>query len=634
MITICWNCRGRIGAASTVKELKDINLKFMPQIVFLSETKAKSSKLQNLKRRLNFDNVFVVDCIGKSGGLCIFWKKSVKVEVLYSSNNVIHSFITNSNTNCSFHFSFMYGNPISQMRKRFWDTLNNLHQQNHKPWICTGDFNEILHAYDKNGGINHSRNLIQDFQDFLSHKDMEELPQRGCRYTWCNNRSIGTVQKKLDRCIANWELKKLFPHAIVTALAPISSDHSPIIIDDSPTAQQSKKVFKFEPYWTEHKDFESIIQQSWKHNGDDIIGNLSTVKANLETWNNQTFKRADYKIKKLKISLEKLYKQPPTKENMEKRFKIKKEVKELWKQEEMYWGTRAKVNWLRWGDRNSKYFHATTMRRRETNTIHRVKDITGEWRNDNDEIKLAFKEYFEDLFKEYHNDDDHVALHSIPTLISHNDNEMLLKDINEKEVKSVVFSLGANKAPGPDRLSGLFFHKAWNTIGQEVTKLVRDFFKNGILPEKINETHITLVPKIPNPEEIGHFRPISCCNFLMKIITRIMALRMKPLMSKIIATNQSAFVEGRQIEDNLLVVHEAFHSLKKKSKKADNYMAIKLDMSKAFDRVQWPFLRKIILKFGFNPSWVELILTSVNTVSYKVKINGCLGEEIFPRGGI
>lgn len=307
MVTVCWNCRG-IGAASTVKELKDIIFNFKPQIVFLSETKAKHNKLQNLKRYLPFDNMFVVYCIGKAGGLCIFWKKTVKVQILFSNCNVIHTLITDTNANSSFHFSFVYGNLVAQQRKIFWATLRDLHQLNHKPWICSGDFNEILHTTDKDGGKKHSRNLTQAFKTFLTQKNMEELPQEGCRFTCCNNRRIGTIQEKLDRCVANWEWRRSFPYAIVTALVPISSDHSLLIIDTSPSAHRSQKSFKFEPFWSEHKDFEDIIRQSWKNNGVDIASNLNGVKSKLVSWSKETFKRADHRIRKLKNKLDHLHK--------------------------------------------------------------------------------------------------------------------------------------------------------------------------------------------------------------------------------------------------------------------------------------------------------------------------------------
>lgn len=259
---------------------------------------------------------------------------------------------------------------------------------------------------------------------------------------------------------------------------------------------------------------------------------------------------------------------------MQQRFNIKNEVKELWKQEEMYWGTRAKINWLKWGDTNSKYFHASTVQRRTTNVIHRIKDKTGRWLDDNDDIMAAFKETFDELYRGEPGEEDDYAIQHIPSLITQQDNSALIQEIHEEEVRRAVFSLGATKAPGPDGFTGVFFQKTWITVSRDIMRLVRDFFHDGTLPSNINETHITLVPKIPNPEEISHYRPISCCNFIMKVITRIMALRMKPLMEKVIATKQSAFVEGRQIQDNLVIVHEAFHTLKMETKKTEPYMAI------------------------------------------------------------
>lgn len=269
------------------------------------------------------------------------------------------------------------------------------------------------------------------------------------------------------------------------------------------------------------------------------------MKTGLQEWSKHTFKRANHKIKKLKRDIGKLHNLPPTAENIEKRFRLKKEVKELWKQEEMYWGTRAKVNWLRWGDRNTKYFHATTMQRRENNTIHRVKNRNGEWIEDNTDIMKCFQDAYEEIYKGSEGEGEEEACQFIQPLITPQDNAWLLKEVKQNEVKEVVFSLGANKALDPDGLSGIFYQKAWNTIARDTTNMVKEVFKEGKLPENLNETRITLIPKIPNHEEVSQYRTISCCNFLMKIITRIMALRMKPLMNKIIATNQSAFVIGR-----------------------------------------------------------------------------------------
>lgn len=154
MIFICWNCRG-IRAVRTKTELKDQIYKYKPHLLFLSETKATRSKLQNLKRRFNFDEMHVVDCTGKSGGLGLLWKKNINVEIIFSDCNVIHTYISNMNANINFHYSFVYGNPTSQHMKHFWEKLKNLHPHNDKPWACAGDFNELLDQSDKNGAKKH-----------------------------------------------------------------------------------------------------------------------------------------------------------------------------------------------------------------------------------------------------------------------------------------------------------------------------------------------------------------------------------------------------------------------------------------------------------------------------------------------
>lgn len=304
--------------------------------MILSETKAKQNKLQKLKQQLSFDNIFVVDSVGTSGGLCLLWKNSVSAEVIYSDCNVIHSYVINKNTNVGFHYSFVYGIPIRQHRKHFWEKLRRLHIDTHKPWICSGDFNEMLHQSDKSGDQMNNKKQMQPFKDFITDKHMEELPQRGNRFTWCNNRITGTVQDKLDRSVVNWEWQKVFPNALVTTLTPISSDHNPLIIVETPSCGYSRKTFKLEPYWTEHEDFKPTVEHNWNCDDSDIMTRLSKVQAGLQEWSKKTFKMADYKIKRLKNKLEKLHNLPATKEIMEKRFKIKKEVKDLWKQEEMY----------------------------------------------------------------------------------------------------------------------------------------------------------------------------------------------------------------------------------------------------------------------------------------------------------
>ncbi|KAF7154379.1 hypothetical protein RHSIM_Rhsim01G0155500 [Rhododendron simsii] len=150
-------------------------------------------------------------------------------------------------------------------------------------------------------------------------------------------------------------------------------------------------------------------------------------------------------------------------------------------------------------------------------------------------------------------------------------------------------------------------------------KGMKSFFQGGFLLKKLNHTNIVLIPKVPHPESLSQFRPISLCNFSVKIISKVLANRLKKFLNGIITPYQSAFVPGRQIQDNILVAHEAFHFLKRKRRGKESFAAIKLDLSKAYDRVQWDFLEVVMRKIGFCDMFIHWVMQIVSTVSYTAR---------------
>ena len=190
------------------------------------------------------------------------------------------------------------------------------------------------------------------------------------------------------------------------------------------------------------------------------------------------------------------------------------------------------------------------------------------------------------------------------------------------------------KAPGLDDMPPIFFQHFWNTCGAIITATVLDFLNHGMSPPNFNETHIVLIPKIKEPKTVSDYRPISLWNVTYKIASKAIANRLKKVLPSIISKTQSAFVHRRLITDNVLVAFETMHHISQKKKGGVGEMAVKLDMSKAYDRVEWICLEKIMDTQGFVDKWRKLIMQCITTVTYAIRINGCPKGHIIPSRGI
>lgn len=123
-------------------------------------------------------------------------------------------------------------------------------------------------------------------------------------------------------------------------------------------------------------------------------------------------------------------------------------------------------------------------------------------------------------------------------------------------------------------------------MGTKVSNAISSFFSDGEFNPDINATHIVLIPKKANPRSVSDFRPISLCNVLYKIISKVMVNKLKTVMGKIISDEQTDFIQGRLISDNVLLAYESLHAMKHSGQGGRSTMAIKLDMSKAYDRLE------------------------------------------------
>lgn len=177
------------------------------------------------------------------------------------------------------------------------------------------------------------------------------------------------------------------------------------------------------------------------------------------------------------------------------------------------------------------------------------------------------------------------------------------------------------KSPWPDGFATCFYHKSWGTVGKVVSRVVLQYLNGGVFDAAINSTNIVLIPKVSSPSRVKKYRPIKLCNVLYKLIAKMLENRLKTVLPHVISLEESAFIPGRLVTDNILVAFETLHTMDTRLKGKEGFMALKLNMSKAYDRIEWSFLEVVLVKMGFASRWIHLLMTSVWTVTYSLLIN-------------
>ncbi|WMV18188.1 hypothetical protein MTR67_011573 [Solanum verrucosum] len=555
------------------------------------------SELEQYKRRLGFDKAGV----NQNGKIWCFWNDDWEGSLILDTvQQVTIQFKKNEK---DFLISAVYARCNAMERLELWEELESIAENVRCPWVIGGDFNVILNEKEKLGGLEFTINEAIDFDSLISSNALSEVQFSGSKYTWWNGRiEEACIFKRLDRILVNHEFLEVFPASEVQHLIRQGSDHAPLHMSCNTDEVPINKPFRFMNFWSKHQQFKKIVEDSWKI---DFAGNpflelhakMKNVKKALSTWSREVFGNVFQQIATLEdiIKVREAQLQiHPSADNRAALNKVEADLKKYLRLEKEFWRQKSGMKWFKEGDMNTKFFHS--------------------------EIGNAAVEYFWDQFTEENRVEDYTMIDHIPKCITAEENEEMTKLPDQEEVYRVVSALNGSSACGPDGFTGYFFQYCWEIIGEDITKVVKAFFCGQELPKFITHTNLVLLPKKESVKSFTDLRPISLSSFINKVISRMVHERMILVLPNIISQNQAGFVKGRSITENILLAQEIIRDINRRNNNVN--VVVKLDMAKAYDRVSWIFLTKVLRKFGFAEVIIDMVWRIISNNWYSVLVNG------------
>ncbi|KAH0705908.1 hypothetical protein KY285_010432 [Solanum tuberosum] len=361
----------------------------------------------------------------------------------------------------------------------------------------------------------------------------------------------------------------------------VGSDHSPLLMEMVRKNENHIKYFKFLHCWMDNANFMETVRKCWEREVtvkefEEII---KKTEEELLTHNTEALRQKLHLMNANYIRYLKL--------------------------EESILKQKTQLQWFKEGDANTKYFHALIRGRRRRLFIHKICTGNDVWIQGDDQIAQAACDYFQGMFTGQNRRIDERILQHLPTLVTPDQNQKLQEMPTLEELKQVVFAMNPNSAPGPDGIGGKFYQACWNIIKEDLLAVVQYFFCGHIMPKFMSHACLVLLPKKEQPNNFSDLKPISLSNFSNKIISKLLSMILADIIPLLIADNQSGFVRGRSITESIMLAQEITHDIKR-PKEGDN-VVIKLDMTKAYDRVSWSFTCLVLRRLGFGEFFIDLV---------------------------
>ncbi|KAG2297914.1 hypothetical protein Bca52824_034386 [Brassica carinata] len=255
------------------------------------ETKQQDDSIKEKLQSLDFTGYFSVPPVGLSGGLSLFWRESVTLEVLHASPNIIDAEIKFKGT--SSYVSFIYGVPAVGNRSQFWESVSDLASGRDAPWLLTGDFNDILNNEEKVGGPERWEGSFTAFRSFVSQNGLWDLKHSGNHLSWRGNRHCLFIKSRLDRAMANCSWAEALPMGRSNYLRFEGSDHRPLLTFFNNSRTKRKGVFRFNRTLIEKEEVTELVDEAWNHDPlRSVISKLNSCRRSIIEWTKERNKKS------------------------------------------------------------------------------------------------------------------------------------------------------------------------------------------------------------------------------------------------------------------------------------------------------------------------------------------------------
>ncbi|OMO86377.1 reverse transcriptase [Corchorus capsularis] len=606
----------------------------------ITEPRISGLRGESVRNSLGFDGVEFVDPIGFSGGIWVLWDSREFDATMRSrtQQEITMDFKVRS-SNFIFAVSAVYANPDHDSRALLWDYLSLLNSNLNHPWLWIGDFNEPLRSSDKFGGrsINIARSAL--LNDCINSCGMIDVGFVGPKFTWSNSQPLNTlIQERIDRAWVNHSWLDVFPNSIVFHLVKTCSDHCPFLFaTEVKNPVLLDKPFRFQPMWLFEPSFFDVVKRTWDAHPFCFDAAVLEFTFLIKDWNKTVFGNVFHNKKRIQARLLGIQKEISVKPShflLDLDRELRLELANLIRKEETLWAMKSRIDWLLEGDNNTSFFHKSTIVRRRFNRIVALKDDNNNWLYD-ENCKNHVVEFFKSLYSTEVSSCCLVPYDAPPGIrkVSAESLDRLVCIPFCDDIKDALWSLKPFKAPGPDGLHAGFFQKCWSDVGNNLCVAIKHVFNVRRIFDNWKQFLICLVPKTLSADNIRLFRPISLGNTCYKVVTKILANRLKNCLKELINPVQGAFLPGRRASDNIIIVQEALNSAYYSQAK-DGWVCIKIDLEKAFDRLEWGFIREMLFFFGFPEPFIALIISCISNPNLSVLINGTTSESFVASRGI